>query len=377
MDEYYNQALPFICYPDVNQVLPKAVRDIPAKILEAGSLENKKVEASFPMTLIGRNNKNILLNYIDQWKNEGFIYIENSGQIVGYGKKSFSFNGGLSIDPIKGILKNKEVFQAIFKGEIGEVMYHILTEQKDMVFDSYSLESLIKLPNLESWVTNQRFDSVVTKKISHYLEINGDNLLHNHSKNCLEIKKLIFKIRDYESKGVFSTKADINLWDIFYQRESMTVMLSPQDHEINNLILANIYGVAKDVHLDNLHWQNIILHQHYNFLSIELSLLLFKNLPKSTNWLFAVEKISYDQTVVKNLLAISNTVGILKGIETKELPRELAGRICSTAQCKDNIFYSSDLLRRLNDYQGYLYYPKKIDGNRTYYVIEKIDFNHN
>lgn len=389
--------------------------------------EEKWLLNSYPCTIIGSTGSGrteCWQSQAQQWvaNDEGFIGIDGMGwsgafhkiftiaervgrekhvKILNIPTKSdLGFNSeniSNSFDVINPLIGNVELFKNLFGNEIGVVIHEIASQCKEnnMVLDSENIKSILMIKNLINWKNSNIFGKESSEKISYYFqnhlnlntdwnnlnEDEKDDILFKHLELCKKSKNSIEVMKEYEDLGIFNKNPEINLREIFLNREILFVYFPSLEKSwekmivIANSIYAQIWKTATDIEKEMAYkpcfLQNIILDEVSYSMSANLAEITFKKLPKNSNFIFTFQSFHnyHNNNSINHALSVSKTVILMKLEDIRSVPLSLKGRIVENVQTNLDVLHKdSHSLREQREGIGYVYMEvnDSIEKNLSY-----------
>lgn len=367
------------------------------KFIEMGQCEGQAYPLdNFPVVItgtIGAGKSAVLESWATQWvrEGEGCIYIDGKGEttlytrIYGYCEKYgrlddlFVLNGytgwktkgkssGNSIDPINPMIGNLEFFTLLFGLEVGSLVHNIALSCKDegMLLDSYNIESMLCLPNLIKWHTDEIFNETATVAIQNYLAKigHGEDALINHNLLIAKCQNSIEVIREYEEEGLFSKEPECCLRDVVLNKKILLVLYPFLEKSwrklqiLNQIVTGNIYYVINDLYYNarGTDVGNVIIDDVSYCIPADFAPIFFHNLPNSTHWIFSLSDYNVaNMATVMKLIEVARTFIIMKTESSDRIPFKLIGKIYKNIKKPLDIFSKPEKLTKLAPGAAYVY----------------------
>lgn len=367
----------------------------------------------FPTTIVGSTGAGktqFILSQASQFiaNGEGVIYIDSKGEVSLYDKiysmakevnrendvlvlnmytlNNYQMDGvhktTHSIDPINPMIGDKNLFKNLYGDEIGIVIHDIALYCKanKMLLDGSNIESILMINNLIQWTDNSVFGKDATQSIIDYLKNIGlednlnsltedefDNMLLKHVNYCKKARVVVETIKECESKDIFSKTPTIDLLDVYLNKKILFIVMPALEKKweymtvLSNTVFALIWKTAADIEKEmnykSYFLQNVIVDEVNYSISNKLGEIVYKKLPKNTNYIFSSQDFDmYNHISINQAVAVSKTIIMMKTAYLNTIPNNLKGRIVENTRNNIHVLYGNDFnLRELREGQAYVY----------------------
>lgn len=295
----------------------------------------------------GKEHSLRILNFSSQLKHKSF-------DIIRTGPTSNT------IDPINPLIGCPDAFVQLFDTEVGLLIHGLalIAKERNELIDLDNIASILKLPNLITWTRSNYWGTSGTQLISAYLEHIGlyddadeatcEAALCTHALLASKAKLFVETMSEY--RHVFSLNPDVNLFDVFKNRQYLFVSLPALEKVPVGLTILSVILTAQLVNaaiaVDSIntemktsgnHWQNVILDSFYT-LPAEFTKIISKRLPASSNWVFGIMDFDANAASTSHLLPLCNTYVFMRH-ESKYFPDYLKLKILENIEALPPMFY--------------------------------------